>query len=121
MRLPWVSRDAYELALTHIAMLEGQLTLEQKRSAFTLDTVLSLKVSGAQTMRPITTTVAGERVRPPRSDVQQAIDENKHASANPRLRQHLTKWAQKQLDANADREKVLNQLRAWSVVSTEDD
>jgi hypothetical protein len=56
-----------------------------------------------------------------RSDVDQALDENKHASSNPRLRAHLAKWAEREIANGAPAEKVLDRLRGWHLASSDDD
>lgn len=121
MRLPFVSRAIYEDV---VRRLERQLEEEQKRTRYLVDLVADMKVSGASVVRSVMIGGGGsggklEAKR--RSDVDQALDENKHASNNPRLRAHLAKWAEREIGNGAEAEAVLERLRGWHLASSDDD
>jgi hypothetical protein len=105
-----MSRDVHD---TVIAELRLELDFERRRSEHLLDTVLDMKASGASVAARVNPN--GPRlVRPTRSAVDQAIDENKTASSDPMLRSHLTRWAKKELEAGRDQENIVESLRAWN-------
>jgi hypothetical protein len=123
--LPFVSRLAFEVSERAVARLEAALAKEHARSAELLDTILDLKLAGAAAPRR----TRGElTLKPrPRSRIQQAIDENALASNNPRLRNHLATWADKELkrrprdvDEEEWERRVEGRLRTWHVVGESD-
>lgn len=81
MTLPFVSRAIYDDV---VARLERQLAAEQERTRYLTDLVADMKVGGASLVRSVVTGAGGGmKLEPkPSSAIQQAIDENKHASSN---------------------------------------
>ncbi len=94
------------------------LAKEQTRSEYLMDTILSMRVSGAVAERLSPT---APRTKPVRSDVDQAIDENRHAASNPRLRSYLQRYANKELTKGRSEKDLLEELRNWSTVRPDDD
>jgi hypothetical protein len=120
VRFPFVSRAIYEDV---VQRLERQLNDERSRTRYLTDLVADMKVSGAAVVRMHGAGAVGvpKLETKQRSDVDQALDENKHASNNPRLRAHLGKWAQREIDRGEDAAKVLDRLRGWHLASNDDD
>lgn len=116
MKLPFVSRATYE-------DMKQLLADERERTRYLTDLVADMKVGGASVVRSVVTGAGGsvKLENKPTSAIQQAIDENKHASRNPRLRAHLAKWAERELANGRKEEDVLNRLRGWDVVGRDDD
>ncbi len=131
-RWPFISRSAHdELRSAHetqILRLQRELEKEQERAGRLLEMILDLKIAGAAiTRRP---TVEGLRLNAkPKSEIQQAIDENPIASSSPRLRTHLASWADKEMElplkpgeTQESRERsVVGRLRTWHLVSEHPD
>jgi hypothetical protein len=127
VRLPFVSRSLYDilekLFVETVTRLERQLEDERQRTRYLIDLVADMKVSGASVVRSIATGArpVDKLEARRRSDVDQALDENKHASSNPRLRAHLAKWAEREIANGAPADKVLDRLRGWHLASSDDD
>jgi hypothetical protein len=128
MRLPFVSRSAHDDMLGHrertIAFLEKQLHNEQERTRYLTDLVADMKVSGASVVRQIVRGSEGSSAKlapRPRSSIEQAIDENRYASSNPRLRAHLAAWGEREIARGVEEKTVLDRLRSWSQPSNDDD
>lgn len=104
-----------------VDVLNHQLDVERDRNRILTATLIDLKMGGATLMRARMDAGHEAPARPPRSAVSQAIDENKHASSNPRLRTYLTRWSDEQLRAGKSEDTVLDALRGWSKVRAVDD
>lgn len=109
---------------SRIRALQEELAKEQERSRELMDTVLSLKVSGATSIARAVATGQLKTDPKPRSAIDQALDEHPKASNNIALRNHLSRWAAKRLkekpddvDENEWMEVVCDELRTWSAVS----
>jgi hypothetical protein len=103
--MPFISRGAHdELRTAHetqILRLQRELEKEQERSAHLMDTVLSLKVSGATSI--IRAAALGTKTAPKqRSAIEQAIDEHPRAIASVQHRNHLSRWAAKRMREKPD-------------------
>jgi hypothetical protein len=116
VKLPFVSRATYE-------DLKQLLADERDRTRYLTDLVADMKVGGASLVRSVATDVPeGVKLTPkPTSAINQAVDENKHASRNPRLRAHLVKWAEREIARGQKEEDVLDRLRGWDLVGRDDD
>ena len=115
MKFPFVSRSIYE-------DVRKMLEERTERLDYLTDLLADMKVSGA-TLQRLTSAAGGtaKLETKPKSAIQQAIDESEHASKNLRLRTHLAKWAERELERGQDEEKVLNRLRTWHQPSEDDD
>lgn len=121
LRWPWASRDALEVQRLFNAHLVNELAKEQAKSAHLLETVLSMRMSGGAIARLSPLPEGRKLTQPRRSAVDQAIDENKHASSRPGLRQYLASWATKELEKGTTEATVLNRLRTWSIAEDDDE
>lgn len=116
--MSWTMRDSAR-------QLRELLQSERDRNRELSDVIIDMKVAGgvAQRLRPLPDGMKLEQPR--RSDIDQAIDENKYANSIPGLRGHLADWAAKELrrgdGSERDRLRVLDRLRTWSNVSDDDD
>jgi hypothetical protein len=99
--------------------LSEQLADERRRSEHLLDVVLAMRAAGGVVPRSVAPNQKFAQRR--RSDIDQAIDENRLASANPRLRTHLSIWATKELAKGVPEATVLDRLRNWNVVRDDHD
>jgi hypothetical protein len=131
MRFPFISRALHDERVADlnafISELRTALYAERARSDTLTSTLIDMKVGGATLMRARADALdrvqqsaeAGRAV--PRSAIAQAIEENKHAAANRALRQHLTRWAERQIENGHAEDIVLRKLRSWSVVTPAED
>jgi hypothetical protein len=121
MKLPFVSRVAFDVVVDARDRMAEELRIERERVGYLTDMIVQFKMGGATLMKARADQLeriqaGGATVKPPRSGMQQAIDENKHARANPRLAAWLGKWADKQLALGVSQEQVELRLRSWSVI-----
>jgi hypothetical protein len=135
MRFPFVSRTTFEIAMGRsdaresidrqlIQTLRDLLTKEEQRSSHLMDTVISMKLSGGSVQRlsPLEPGAKLAQTKPPRSRIQQAIDECPAASTNPRTRGYLDSWAAKELERGTmTEEEILEKIRRYSIVSETDE
>lgn len=98
--------------------LTAAIELERKRGDELLEVVLNMRMTGATVTRVIAP--EGRLAKRKRSDIDQAIDENRLAGSNPALRAHLSRWASKELAKGVPLAVVLDRLRTWSAVKDED-
>ena len=135
MRLPFVSRATFEIAMGRsearesidrqlIQTLRELLTKEEQRSSYLMDTVVAMKLSGGSVQRlsPLEPGAKLTQTKPPRSKIRQAIEECPAAANNSRTRDYLDGWAAKELERGTmTEEQILDKIRRYSIVSETDE
>lgn len=108
MRLPWVSRAAFDLSQHNNAQLH---LLVKEHADARYDNLLSkyhaLRLQGANVPEPKPAVIAKEP-----SMLDMAITEK--AGGNHRLRLHLTRWAAEQRQARVDDGEIMERVTTWS-------
>jgi hypothetical protein len=112
VRFPFVSRGVYE---TTLELLRD----ERRRTNDLMDVLVKLKVSGASIPRdPAMMKPLEARAVDP---IEEAITENKHARANPRIRMALSHFADTEKRKGTSTELILERLRSWDRVDRASD
>lgn len=111
MKLPFllVPRSVYD-------DLRADLAAKDVRVKELTDTLLDLKLQGAQVIRRLTHAGHGLRLdAKPVSAIEQAIDDDRRCQTDPQLRARMLTWADRQLATQTmSEEQVLATLRTWS-------
>lgn len=116
MRLPFVSRLAFELLEAERNALRMDLANERVRSAECLTLLLRLKGAGA-VLQPEQVV----RLAPREPSVfERAVDLNPKARHDGRLRSHLLRWADDEKAKGVDEQAIADRLASWGDVTHDD-